>query len=69
MDIPSFAKKGKFRSIKKMFEKYEISIIKTMISLQKVGKFIAHKLGIPQRKLKKETEKERVKRIIDGKSK
>ena len=69
MDIPSFAKKGKFRSIKKMFEKYEMFIIKTMISPQKVAKFVAHKLGIPQRKLKKETEKERVKRIIDGKSK
>ena len=52
-----------------MFEKYEMFIIKTMISPQKVAKFVAHKLGIPQRKLKKETEKERVKRIIDGKSK
>ncbi len=41
-------------------------MIKTMISPKKVGQFIAHKLGIPQKKPKPETEEQRLKRLIDG---
>ena len=44
-------------------------IIKTMISPKKVGQFVAHKLGIPKKQPKKESEEERVKRLIDGNKK